>query len=224
MKYLFLIFSTTFLFSCQKEDNTINLNDTLLSQKAYYIMLKDINTQYELILNETKPNNLNIEEYKTALISGKIGLSSSQQNKILNATKPLIDYSSKLAKMNSINLDDIESKIALGGLYSPNDNLNFKFNSNSFNANNNSTIIKSNALNSKQMMRINLESSEVLDCALTAIGADAIYAFTSSNISTWTAAALTKAFSRVAKRFLGPAGVAIAVVTFGICIHHEAID
>jgi hypothetical protein len=49
-------------------------------------MLKDINFQFEMILNESKPKDLSIEEYKTALISGKIGLSSSQQNKILNCT------------------------------------------------------------------------------------------------------------------------------------------
>ena len=85
MKKTLLILLTIFLFSCQKEDNTINSNDSLLSQKAYYTMLKDINFQFEMILNESKPKDLSIEEYKTALISGKIGLSSSQQNKILNA-------------------------------------------------------------------------------------------------------------------------------------------
>ena len=128
MKKTLLILLTIFLFSCQKEDNTINSNDSLLSQKAYYTMLKDINFQFEMILNESKPKDLSIEEYKTALISGKIGLSSSQQNKILNATKPLIDYSNKLAKINSLSIDDLGSKIALGGMYSPNDNLNSKFN------------------------------------------------------------------------------------------------
>ena len=42
-----------------------------------------------LILNETKPTDLSIEEYKTALVSGKIVLSLNQQNKILKATEPL---------------------------------------------------------------------------------------------------------------------------------------
>jgi hypothetical protein len=35
---------------------------------------------------------------------------------------------------------------------------------------------------------------------------------------------MTKAFSSVAKRFLGPAGVAIAVITFGVCIHQKSLD
>jgi len=222
MKKTLLILLTIFLFSCQKEDNTINSNDSLLSQKAYYTMLKDINFQFEMILNESKPKDLSIEEYKTALISGKIGLSSSQQNKILNATKPLIDYSNKLGKINSLSIDDLGSKIALGGMYSPNDNLNSKFNAKSFQAYNESSIIKSNALDTKQIMRI--DNSEILDCALTALGADAIFAISASGITTWGAAAMTKAFSSVAKRFLGPAGVAIAVITFGVCIHQKSLD
>ena len=222
MKKTLLILLTIFLFSCQKEDNTINSNDSLLSQKAYYTMLKDINFQFEIILNESKPKDLSIEEYKTALISGKIDLSSSQQNKILNATKPLIDYSNKLAKINSLSIDDLGSKIALGGMYSPNDNLNSKFNAKSFQAYNESSIIKSNSLDTKQIMKI--DNSEIIDCALTALGADAIFALSASGITSWGAAAMTKAFSAVAKRFLGPAGVAIAVITFGICIHHESLD
>ena len=222
MKKTLLILLTIFLFSCQKEDNTINSNDSLLSQKAYYTMLKDINFQFEMILNESKPKDLSIEEYKTALISGKIDLSSSQQNKILNATKPLIDYSNKLVKINSLSIDDLGSKIALGGMYSPNDNLNSKFNAKSFQAYNESSIIKSNSLDTKQIMKI--DNSEILDCALTALGADAIFALSASGITSWGAAAMTKAFSAVAKRFLGPAGVAIAVITFGICIHHESLD
>ena len=52
------------------------------------------------------------------------------------------------------------------------------------------------------MMKINLESSEVLDCALGAIGADALFAFSFSTASVWSATAITKAFSAVAKKFL----------------------
>jgi hypothetical protein len=51
-----------------------------------------------------------------------------------------------------------------------------------------------------------------------------LFAFGGSTATAWTAAAVTKAFSAVAKRFLGPVGVAIAVVSFGICISHESLD
>lgn len=145
-------------------------------RKKHIILCLKTLIQFELILNETKPTDLSIEEYKTALVSGKIVLSLNQQNKILKATEPLIDYSTKLAKMNSISIDDLSSKIALGGLYSPNDNLNSKFNTNSFQVYNESPIKKSNEVNSKQIMKNNLETNEVLDCALAAIGADALFA------------------------------------------------
>lgn len=61
-------------------------------------------------------------------------------------------------------------------------------------------------------------------CAGVAIGADAIWALGTSTASSWTIAALTRAFSAVAKRFLGPIGVGIAVVSFGICLHEAYYD
>lgn len=222
MKQFFILFSALFLFSCQKDDKDISSNDEILSQKAYYTMLKDINAQFDLILNESKPKDLSLSEYKMDLIKGKIGLTLTQQNKILNATKPLIDYSTKLAKINSIPLEDLSSKIAFGGLYAPNDNLNSKYNENSFKAGNKLSIIKSNALNTKQIMKI--DANDVLDCALASIGADALWAFQGSSAASWTAAAMTKAFTSIAKRFLGPVGVAIAVVSFGLCISHLSND
>ena len=157
MKKIIFLLITIFLFSCKKGDNNISLNDTLLSQKEYYTMLKGINLQYEIILNESKPKALSLSEYKIALISGKIELSLGQQNEILNATKPLIDYSAKLAKKNSIILDDLSSKIAFGGLYSPNDNLNSKFTVNNFQAFNELSLFKSDTSVARQMMKINLE-------------------------------------------------------------------
>jgi hypothetical protein len=222
MKYILFITLSLFLFSCQKEDNTINSTEKLISQKEYVTMLKDINTQYEQILNESKPKNISISEYKTALITGKIELNLGQQNRMLNATKPLIDYSTKLAKINSIKIEDLESLIALGGMYSPNDNLDSKYNENSFKSYKKLSTVQSNVINSKQVMKI--DANEVLDCALTAIGADAIWALGPSSASAWTAAAMTKAFSAIAKRFLGPVGVALAVVTFGLCIAHQTTD
>jgi hypothetical protein len=222
MKNILLITLSILLFSCQKEDNTINLSEKLISQKEYVTMLTDINIQYEQILNESKPKNLSISEYKMALVTGKIELSLSQQNRMLNATKPLIDYSTKLAKINSIKIEDLGSLIALGGMYSPNDNLDSKYNENSFKSYEELSIVQSNTINSKHVMKI--DANEVLDCALTAIGADAVWALGPSSASAWTAAATTKAFSAIAKRFLGPVGVALAVITFGLCIAHQTTD
>ena len=58
-------------------------------------------------------------------------------------------------------------------------------------------------------------------CALVAIGADVLFALGGSSASSWTMTAMKKAFGAVAKRLLGPIGVAIAVVSFGLCIASE---
>ena len=55
-------------------------------------------------------------------------------------------------------------------------------------------------------------------CAIVAIGADILFALGGSTASSWTLAAMKKAFGAVAKRMLGPIGVAFAVVSFGVCM------
>lgn len=55
-------------------------------------------------------------------------------------------------------------------------------------------------------------------CAIVGIGADVLYALGGSNGKTWAKAAMKKAFKSVAKRLLGPIGVAISVASFGVCI------
>lgn len=61
--------------------------------------------------------------------------------------------------------------------------------------------------------------SEVGQCAMVAIGADILYALQGSTASSWTIPAMKKAFGAVAKRMLGPIGVAVAVVSFGLCLY-----
>lgn len=60
--------------------------------------------------------------------------------------------------------------------------------------------------------------NEYVKCAMVAIGADVLWALGGSQASAWSMTMMTKAFGAVAKRFLGPIGVAIAVVSFGLCI------
>lgn len=226
MKKMFFILLSVLLFSCQKEDNSINSSDKLMSQKEYVTMLKDINIQYEKILNESKPSNLSILEYKAALVTGKIELSSNQQDRMLIATKPLINYSTTLARINSIEVEDLSSLIALGGLYSPNDNLSNKYNQNSFKFTNFST----NNLSTKTTLGIQtketlvLDDREIIDCAIEALGISALWALSGSNLSKWSVKAVTKAFSAAASKFLGPLGVGIAAASFGYCVYQEVND
>jgi hypothetical protein len=58
----------------------------------------------------------------------------------------------------------------------------------------------------------------VSDCIMIALGVDAIWALGGSNAKSWSKSAIKKAFGSVAKRFLGPVGVAITVTSFGLCM------
>jgi len=64
--------------------------------------------------------------------------------------------------------------------------------------------------------------SDVGACAMEAVGADILYALTQSTASTWSKAAIKKAFGTVAKKVLGPVGVAVAVVEFGWCLWRKS--
>lgn len=61
-------------------------------------------------------------------------------------------------------------------------------------------------------------AGDVGHCAMVALGVDALWALGGSNASSWSKAAIKKAFGAVAKRFLGPVGVAIAVTSFALCL------
>ena len=67
-----------------------------------------------------------------------------------------------------------------------------------------------------------LTTKDVLLCSAAAIGADILWALGISDTTKWSKKAITKAFGTVAKRFLGPIGVAIAVVSFGVCLTQSA--
>lgn len=59
-------------------------------------------------------------------------------------------------------------------------------------------------------------------CAMEAIGADIFWALAQSSASAWTMAAITTAFRTVAKKVIGPIGVAIAVGEFSWCLYQHS--
>jgi hypothetical protein len=63
-----------------------------------------------------------------------------------------------------------------------------------------------------------LNANDYQMCAIVAIGADVLFSLATSGLKTWSRALIMKAFGTVAKRMLGPVGVAIAVVSFGVCL------
>lgn len=64
----------------------------------------------------------------------------------------------------------------------------------------------------------NLCSNKYLSCAIQAIGFDFINSGGFSGGKIWRKAAIKTAFKSIAKRALGPVGVAVTIVEFGICL------
>ena len=209
------------LVSCTKE--TANINQSApTDQASYNAMIKSLNTKIDLVLNETKPIYLDLNEYKIKLLNGSLKISKNQENKIMEASKPLIDYGTSLAIKNNIQIDEIESTIALGGLYGPNDNLQTKYSKNPFMFNKGLPVYKSNSIGGN-IAQVELTESEAYSCFIEAIGFD--LGFVSSGIlATWSTTSIIKAFTTIAKRAIGPIGVAIAVTTFSYCIYQEIND
>jgi hypothetical protein len=84
--------------------------------------------------------------------------------------------------------------------------------------------------NARDIVNVNFESlfinlaygqswGDVGRCAAAAIGVDAIYALSSgTGGEKWKKKAIKKLFKKVAARFLGPVGIAIAVIEFAVCV------
>lgn len=61
----------------------------------------------------------------------------------------------------------------------------------------------------------------VFDCALSAVGIDVLAALGQSTCKNWGTRLIMKAFGTVAKKVVGPIGVATTVVSFGMCLHNK---
>lgn len=67
----------------------------------------------------------------------------------------------------------------------------------------------------------NILMRNVFDCGLEALGANVLVALGQSTAKTWSKAVIKSVFKTVAKKVVGPIGVAIAVVDFGLCMHRK---
>lgn len=218
-----------FLFlitSCKKAD--IPLDSFIQTDEEYKILITTTNVYIDKILNESKPIHESLSEYKINLLNGVERLSERDQDRILKATYKLSKYGKQVAIQNNINIDlsNLNSTIALGGLYSPSQLKSKKIENNIFTHASNIQFsegvgsIRSNSVKSFQL----LSDNEVFDCAMEALGVDALFALGTSVSSSWTIAAITRAFSAAAGKFLGPVGVSIAVGSFGYCLYIQSKD
>jgi hypothetical protein len=217
MSLIFSSCSTHDEVTAEKLDaNTSKVNFTTSSrlqdynEEYYQNMMSTLRSNIDDILNESKPANINLYDYKVRLLKGELKLPEKSYQRISNVSENLLTYGRNLATTNNVdvNLEDDSELLALGGLFSPGDNINVTFPSDS------QVVVNGNTLT----------WGEVGYCVAAAVGADFIWAIGASTTATWGAASLTRLFAKAASRFLGPVGVAIAVVTFGVCIANELND
>lgn len=218
-----LLFLTT---SCKKEETF--LASSIKTDAEYKVLITTTNKAIEKILVVSKPNQESLSMYKINLLNGTERLSKFDQDRILEASYKLSEYGRQIAIQNNINIDlsDLNSTIALGGIYSPSQ-LKSKMIENSLfiqaPAFQLSKEIGSTRINSIKSYQL-LTNNEVINCAMEALGLDALFALGSSVSSTWTIAAITRSFSTAAGKFLGPVGVSIAVGSFGYCLYIQSND
>jgi hypothetical protein len=175
------------------------------SKKDWFKMMENSKFQIDKLLTKECPSGMPLNEFKNALIMGKNALSSNAQRSITQIYEPLRLYGEAFAIKHNLELRD-ESSLLFYSSLEPDTPMG------------DGAIIV--AVNSTP----GLTWAEVGNCALFAIGADALYSLAFSGASSWGVAAMTQAFTSVAKRFLGPIGVAIAVVSFGLCIAEQSTD
>ncbi|CAI8306156.1 MAG: Uncharacterised protein [Polaribacter sp. SA4-10] len=207
--YVEIFFASLMLFSSCNGEQLFQENEfETFTKVSYKEMMYNLKNDIDSVVLESKPESISLENYKIKLLNGELEMSEKQINKISFFSEKLSNYGKFLAQKNNIDIDvnNKSSTIALGGLYSPEDNMETKY--------------KKLKINSEESLQSRM--NPWLECALIALGADALWALGGSAASAWTAAAMTRAFTAVAKRFLGPIGVAIAIVSFGICMAGNA--
>lgn len=214
-----LFFASLMMFiSCEQYDDSSLNNDEILkssnveqTEQSYQKMMNQLRTDIDDVLMTSIPEEMSLIDYKSSLLLGELELSEQDVDAIEVAYLPLDLYGKNLAINNEIDIDtnNKAETLALGGMFSPEDSLDFNASSE------NNLVVYHNP---------GLTWGEVGYCVIAGLGADALYSLAFSGGVSWGAAALTTVFSKAAARFMGPIGVAIAVVSFGLCLASEAQD
>ncbi len=206
MKHLLLVALIFFTISCSDSNgDEISSSSILLEEMSnieHQNLLLELNTQIEDILIDFKPIKTDMASFKLDVISGKYELPESTLNKLTSALEPLENYGRAVSESIGSTDSRIEEYYSLG-IFKPEDKFSSTYFSESF----------EDLRDTRK-----LDGSDFLRCGAVAIGADALWALGGSSASAWSRAAMKKAFTAVAKRFLGPIGVAIAAVSFGVCL------
>jgi hypothetical protein len=170
-------------------------------------------SQVDILLDKERPRNLDITSFKKALGKGDLVISETTKQQIEQNAIPLIEYGKELATKNNLDITDKDELLFIS-CFAPNTDLNATY---TVDLSKYTQTLNGPAYQFEKVT--DLTGSEIFECALTAIGVDAAYAFSSSSGTSWSISALRRTFTNVAKRFLGPIGVALAVGSFGYCLY-----
>ncbi len=202
-----LFFSLIFLNqACQTDEHEFDNIEQKLALQKFENLVKESTVNIQQIVekqNEFLAKGVSSEKINETLESeARLAL-----NPIVNGTKELLSTFNISEYDLSEDFDDInDSRTAIIGIVL----LASKDKSS------NETAMNFSNLFVTQMHAQSLE--DVGRCAAAAVGADLLYSLAEGGASKWTKKALTKLVKKVTSRFLGPIGVGIAVVSFGLCL------
>lgn len=214
---------------CSEDDSKIkeeSLDETNLSknleaiptEEEYQIMMSDLRSDIDSILLTYKPESIDLVDYKIGLINGEYEVDVNMEQAIETAYSDLYNYGLMLASTHEVEIDIQNSSeaLALAGLYMPNSDFTEIWEGDNY----------LNIYTNPEYEANNIDWGDIGRCALVAIGADIVYSLsqeTGEQAAKWAVKKIVKAFARVAARFVGPIGAAIAAVSFGVCLGEAAL-
>lgn len=180
------------------------LNNIMFAQVSFerwHSVMSDSKDVVESVLQKECPVGMDINKFRWQVVNGEVELSESGQKSIVAVSENLKDLGNQIAEANNLYPED-ELESILYSSFSPT-----------------LVIEKGELLSSSGSMQSKLNWNEVAGCALAAVGADVLWALGQSTASTWAVPMMIKAFKKVAIKVLGPIGVAITAVSFGLCLY-----
>lgn len=170
-------------------------------------LIKTTQKGIDAILIKECPADVDIYTYKLRLYKGEAPLSEEAKSKLAAFNSKLVKYGQEVAGIRDLIYEE-ESDLIVYAMFSPD------------------ARIESGYFTTEETIarQRGLSWSEVLHCAGIAIGADAVAMLSQSGASSWSISTIKKVFKGVAKRILGPIGVAIATITFAGCLINEGFD
>lgn len=206
-----LLFSiVVVLQSCQEEDDIYDdFEVTLALEKFESVVLSSSFSVKSVIEKYEGKNDANLSDQSN---------NENYSNEMGEALKPLINGTQELLTVFDFTESDMpeefknwnDPKLAIVGLAILASSKN----------QGRETAMNFANLMSTPMYAQDVDWGEIGRCAATAIGADLLWSLgAESSAGAWSKKALGKLFKKVAARFLGPIGVGIAVVSFGLCMY-----